>query len=236
MLDHQAIARRVPDVPRWVEARAFLRWERCALFGVRESPALAFALWDAPTSSLIVYGRPSHDAVRDAAACSTGAASAVVAPEDADWLAALLPGWVRSRAILHLLRDPARLPAPNDGGVRLLDPSAIATLDVPDELRDELAVGATRAPIAASHADGVPVAFCYAGAITESLWDVAIDTLASHRRQGHAGRCAAWMIRHLRARGLQPVWAADAANPPSWRLAAKLGFAAVDEVALLEQG
>jgi GNAT superfamily N-acetyltransferase len=235
-VDRRALAARMPDVPRWVEARAFLLWERCAVFGAPDPQAPAFALWDAPTSSLIVYGRPSPDVVREAAACSAGEASAVCAPEDADWLAALLPGWARSRAILHALRDAARLPAPDDGDVRLLDPRAIASLDVPDELRAELRVGAERSPIAASFVDGAPMAFCYAGAITETLWDVAIDTLEAHRRQGHAARCAARMIRDFRARGLDAVWASDAANPPSWMLARRLGFAAVDEVALFEQG
>jgi predicted GNAT family acetyltransferase len=74
------------------------------------------------------------------------------------------------------------------------------------------------------------VAFCYAGATTESLWDVAIDTVEAHRRQGHAGRCAAFMIRRMRTFGKEPVWQSADDNPASWRLAAKLGFERVAEL------
>jgi len=74
------------------------------------------------------------------------------------------------------------------------------------------------------------VAFCYAGATTESLWDVAIDTVEAHCRQGHAGRCAAFMIRRMRTFGKERVWQAAEDNPSSWRLAAKLGFEAIAEL------
>jgi hypothetical protein len=40
------------------------------------------------------------------------------------------------------------------------------------------------------------------------------------------------MIRHMARQGKQPVWAALEENPASWRLAWKLGFAVVDELAL----
>ena len=85
--------------------------------------------------------------------------------------------------------------------------------------------------IAASFDDDRPVAFCYADE-TEGLWDISIDTLESHRRQGHAARCVAYMIDHMRRRGKVPVWAAEETNLPSLRLAAKLGFVPVDELRL----
>lgn len=78
------------------------------------------------------------------------------------------------------------------------------------------------------------MAFCYAGATTESLWDVAIDTLEAHRRKGHATRAFTFMARHMAAQGKQPVWQALEENPASWRLAEKLGFEAVDELVMLE--
>ena len=38
------------------------------------------------------------------------------------------------------------------------------------------------------------------------------------------------MIREERARGAEPVWGADEENHASLRLAARLGFVAVDEI------
>jgi predicted GNAT family acetyltransferase len=69
--------------------------------------------------------------------------------------------------------------------------------------------------------------------VTETLWDVGIDTLEGHRRRGHAAACfhalAAWMA----GRGRQPVWSAYEDYPPSLTLAAKLGFQPVDRIAVL---
>jgi GNAT superfamily N-acetyltransferase len=135
------------------------------------------------------------------------------------------------RAILHLLDDPARLPPPSDA-VRFLDADALARVDAPAELRRELDVAARRSPIAATFVGGAPVAFCYAGAVTESLWDVAIDTLEGHRRRGHAAACAAYMIRHMLPAGRRPVWGSHEDNPASWQLARKIGFAPSDELVL----
>jgi predicted GNAT family acetyltransferase len=101
---------------------------------------------------------------------------------------------------------------------------------LPPELRPELEDTIKISPIAAAFVDGHPVSFCYAGSQTESLWDVAIDTLEEHRNQGHAARCAAYMIEHMRQRGKQPVWGVEETNAPSLTLAAKLGFVAVDEL------
>ena len=159
--------------------------------------------------------------------------SVVASLDDADWLAQTLPGWSRTRAILHLLHDPSRLPPPG-ANVRFLDPSTIEQLAIPEQLRRELRFGAEDSPIMTTFVHDQPVAFCYAGSITESLWDVSIDTLPQHRRRGYAALCAAHMIRHMAAQDKQPVWGAVAENPASWRLAQKIGFAPVDEIALFE--
>jgi RimJ/RimL family protein N-acetyltransferase len=42
------------------------------------------------------------------------------------------------------------------------------------------------------------------------------------------------MVRHMEGQGKRPVWGASEDNPASWRLARKLGFAPVDELALFE--
>jgi hypothetical protein len=233
VLSTRAIAHRLPDIPRWVEARSLLLSGDGEIFGLEESPELSLAVRDPSTGSVVVVGRPSRAAVQDAVREIMHDGSLAAAPELAPWLAEALPGWTGTRAILHLLRDPARLPTVT-GDVAFLDPGTIDRLPIPGQLHRELRIGAEGSPIAATFVGGQPVSFCYAGAVTESLWDVSIDTLPAHRRRGYAGLCAAHMIRHMEARGKRPVWGAVEENPASWRLAEKIGFAPVDEIALFE--
>ena len=102
---------------------------------------------------------------------------------------------------------------------------------MPDPLRNELAIESRAGtPITAALLEARPVAFCYAGAITETLWDVSIETLEPYRRRGFAAQCAAYLIRRLAKVGKRPVWGATASNAPSARLAAKLGFTPVDSL------
>jgi len=188
---------------------------------------------DPSTGSVIVVGRPRRAAVQAATEGIMHDGSVVALLEEADWLAKTLRGWSRTRAILHLLRDPTRLPPPA-ANVDFLDPSTIEQLVIPEQLRRELRFGAEGSAIMATFVDNQPVAFCYAGSITESLWDVSIDTLPGHRRCGYAALCAAHMIRHMGAQDKRPVWGAVVENRASWRLAQKIGFAPVDEIALFE--
>ena len=228
------IADLLPDLPRWVEARSYLMGGGCEVLGLREAPVLALVIRDPDTELLIAVGAPVPRALRAAAARCGPGATLIAAPEDAAAVAGALPGWRRTRAILHRLADPSRLPDAPEGTVRFLDPAEVAGLRVEDELGRELRVAAEASPIAAVVVAGEPVSFCYAGSVTETLWDISIDTVPAHRRRGYAGLCVAFMIRHMRARGKQPVWCAAEENPASWRLARGLGFEPVDELALFE--
>jgi RimJ/RimL family protein N-acetyltransferase len=223
----------LPDIPRWVEARALLLSGECEIFGLEEAPRLSVAVRDPSTGSVIVVGRPSRAAVRAATDGIMHDGSVVALLDDADWLGETLPDWSRTRAILHLLRDSSRLPPPAPN-IRLLEPSTIEQLDIPEQLRRELRFGAENSPIMTTVVDNQPVAFCYAGSITESLWVVSIDTLPQYRRRGHAAVCAAQMIRYMATHAKQPVWGSVVENPASWRLAQKIGFEPVDEIALFE--
>jgi len=116
----------------------------------------------------------------------------------------------------------AALPAA--GSVALLDVAKLCSHSLPAELLADLESGAGHSPIAASFVDGAPVSFCYAGTMTASHWDVAVDTLEAHRNRGHAMSCVTFMIHHMRRTGREPLWGVLDTNHASRRLAEKLGF------------
>jgi hypothetical protein len=229
-----SLADRFPDIPRWIEVRHQLRADDCDLTGFEDGPEPSFIIRDDDSASAFVVGRPALGAVLRA--IEGDMSGGIVVPQEgtAAWLAEVLEGWVPKRIILHLLRDRGRLPVDTTGRVRFLDPSMFTRLRVPDDLLEELMVGAALSPIAATFVDGEPVSFCYAGWTSETLWDVSIDTLAEHQRKGYAALCAAHMIRHMWGEMKDPVWAALEENPASWRLALRLGFGAMDEITLFE--
>jgi GNAT superfamily N-acetyltransferase len=230
----QPLARRLPDLPRWVEVRDLLLSGECQIFGLEETPALAFALRDPDEDLAFVVGAPPPTAIHAAVQGLSPHGSLIAPPEQAAWLAEILPAWRPRRILLHTLPDHQHLPVPANGQVGFLDPALLAHLPAPADLLAELRRAAEYSPISAAFAGGQPVAFCYAGSESETLWDVSIDTLPDHRRQGYAALCAAHLIRHKHALGRQPVWAAAEDNPASWRLAQKLGFVPVDELAQFE--
>jgi hypothetical protein len=120
--------------------------------------------------------------------------------------------------------------------VRLLSPSEIdALVNLPFDLKEELTLAFRYSPVAATIAEGAPVSFCYAGSQTESLWDISIDTLADYRNKGYAAVCVAYMIELMSQQKKQPVWGALETNAASLRLAAKLGFVAVDTIMVLQR-
>ncbi|MGH7579478.1 MAG: GNAT family N-acetyltransferase [Gemmatimonadales bacterium] len=222
------LAALLPDLPRWVEVRGMLLSGHGFSVGVTIGPPPAFVALE-PDGLAVVVGHPPDDIIRAAAARTR---EVLAAPEDADRVAAALPGWKRERATIHILDSDERLPAVPAGAVRELPIQELAA--VPDPaLREELlseAGDGTR--IVAAYAGEVPVAFCYAGSVTERWWDISIDTLEPYRRRGYAARCVAFRIRELALLGKRPVWGAVESNPGSMGLAVKLGFRPVDTLFL----
>jgi RimJ/RimL family protein N-acetyltransferase len=185
----------------------------------------------------VVVGRASHAAILDAA---TVAREMIASPEDTPWVATALPDWKIESALLF--RRDARSPLPKTarGVVRFLAAPEIAEIArggnplVPGELADELrSAERAGAPIAVSLENGRPAAFCYAGSLTETLWDVSIDTLAPYQRRGHATEAVKFLIEYYRALGKEPVWGALVSNAASIGLAKRLGFARVDSLSIL---
>lgn len=229
MSSHSEIVRALADTHRWIEARALLLDGSGDVFGYRETPAVSAIVRDAEAETLFVIGTPDVSVVESVLRQSP-CVREVVAKEHASNLVDALPGWSRMAIFMYRLRNAERLPRVPPGAVAFLDPSVLGGLSIDAELKQELEDGAEGSPIAAAYVAGEPVAFCYAGAITESLWDVAVDTVEEHRRKGYAGLCVAHMVRHMQAQGKEPVWQAAEDNPASWRLAEKLGFEPVDEL------
>lgn len=181
---------------------------------------------------MCVVGRPEPAAIRAGLTGRPRVNEVLAAPENAEWVQAALPRWIAHPATLHTLVSAP--PAISSGEVRLLaeeDRPLLAPL--PPELRAFLERELEQSPIAARFVGGRPVSFCYTYPITETLWDLAIDTLEEHRRRGYATECATYLIHHMLERGQQPVWGALDSNVPSLAMAAKLGFRPVDHLVLL---
>jgi GNAT superfamily N-acetyltransferase len=246
---------RLPDVPRWVAIRGMLRSGRGRIIGTPVLEPLAAVVLREETGLMTVAGRPPAKAIRLAA---QAAGEIVTAPEDEAWVKEALTSWTVEDATLFALPDgppasagstrlatarstPGGLkPAvPGPGGlkpavpeIRFLGPGdreAVARL--PAELAEEITVGLDAGiAVGAAFADGAPVSFCLADSETEGLWDVAVETVDSHRRRGYALALCRFMIAFHAARGRRPVWGSAASNPASARLAEKLGLRPFDDV------
>jgi GNAT superfamily N-acetyltransferase len=227
---HRDVAALLPDLPRWVETRSILLAGRGDVLALSLEP-LSCVVADPAFGSAIVIGRPPYEAIGEALALAGPRASVMAPPESRAWVAASLPELQPQRAQLHVLdRDP-RLPVLTREDVRQLGVEEVAALDLPADLREELAEAtAEGVPIAAAIAAALPVAFCYAGSITESLWDISVDTLEPWRRRGYAARAVAFEVARFASLGKRPVWGALDSNAPSRGLARKLGFVPVDEI------
>ena len=194
---------------------------------VRTSPPAFVALYQDGDQAAVV-GRAPPASILEAA---TTASEIIAASDDTPWVAAALRDWKLESALLFRRAAGEGLPKVAAGEVRFLAAAELAAMTrgtiplVPDDLQDELRTAVrSGVPIAASFDGPHAVAFCYAGSVTEHLWDVSIDTLEPYQRRGHALKAVAWLIEHYRVLGKEPVWGALVSNHASRGLAARLGF------------
>jgi RimJ/RimL family protein N-acetyltransferase len=226
-----SVAELLPDLPRWVEVRSLFLSGRGSVLGLSAGGPPAFVARDADSGQVTVVGCPVHDLIQAAA----GRAREIwTVPENAEWTAAALPSWKREAATIHVLSAPEQVRAVPPGTVRPLGAHELATIpEIPAALRNELLAQARAGTrIMATVVVDRPVAFCYAGSVTERWWDVSIDTLEPYRRQGYAAQCVAASIDQMAPAGKHPVWGALESNVASARLAARLGFRPVDTLFL----
>jgi RimJ/RimL family protein N-acetyltransferase len=107
---------------------------------------------------------------------------------------------------------------------------------LPLRLQREVGDRLGECPMMAAFVEGKPVSFCYAHHETETLWDVSIETLEEFQRRGLATRCFHGLAsRMAKKRGKLPVWGAMEDNLASIRLAEKLGFVWVTDLAVFEK-
>lgn len=240
----------LPDAPRWVEARALLvtEWATLredagagasasageAVDGRRDPAVPAFVLTDPFAGLAIVCGQPAATLI---APMPPAVGEVIAYPDNVDRVRAALPGWsaqaVRVRVLDEAIGAGAGEPT---HAVALIDPRRGADLPgVPAALREELlGVVADGLPLAAAFDGARAVAFCHPAACSGRYWDLAIDTVASHRRRGYAQAAVRFMVGHMRrSAGLEPVWCDPDSNPGSARLAQRLGFVETDRIWLL---
>src|SRR5262245_18388293 len=187
-----------------------------------------YALYDAEAQVGEVIGTAAIELVAIIAERCTEESIVLAAPQNAEDVAQALSGCRAQAAdLLSLPGDPV-LPEPGD--VRVLDGVQVASLPLPDELREEFIAAAAHSPFAAAYCDEKAVSFSYAASLPETLWDISIDTLPEFQRQGHAARAVSWMTNLMADAGKRPVWGVLESNIASANLARKLGFVAVDRI------
>ncbi len=216
------VLKHLPDSPLYVEARDLLLHDECPLVTGNER---SFVVWSPEDELGAIIGAAPLDAIRTAATCSS---ELIAFSDNVHWVQSALPDWTAEPArIFELPGQPT--PGP-EHPTALLEKGAIRQLDdLPDDLHEELNAAAEDDTLIAVALSGTgPVAFCYAASQSETLWDVSIGTLASHRREGFAQAAfrALWH-HHLPKR---PVWGALHSNLASDGLARKLGFAYVADL------
>lgn len=217
----------LPDEPRWVEAHGLLAdaasWHRAWSGGG--------LIGHGGARLAVVHGGGALGHVTAAVAEALAAEPALtVLCADRATAAALgaLPGRRATAAALHTLAEP-------------LDPFAAGALEaaalhpsddlghLPAGLRAELEQARPR-PVWAAWVEGLPVSFAYASWRSPRWFDVSVDTAPGYRQLGLGELVARALILDEQAAGRRPVWGALEDNLASLRLAARLGFGAVDRL------
>lgn len=216
------LLRSIPNAPAWIELRSELL--AGATGEVDDTGAVVRGI---SSPLLFVIGEPDARLILDAIESFPNVD--LLAPPESRTYVERVTGRVGVRADVLSLRHADRLPRPE--GTRsfeLLDAPLLD--DVPEPTRAELrrALG-TRPMFAALEAEH-PVSFAYAASVTETLFDVSIDTLEPFRRRGHAARAVSALVAEMQRCARSPVWGAEETNPGSLRLAFRLGFEPAGEV------
>lgn len=249
--DPRALAALLPDEPRWLDVRGLLLTGRADVVVDPRGPEAGFVALPWGLKFGVVVGRPDRATLLALARVEDlpgdHPPEILVQVEDADHLAPVMtelwPGWWRNDATLHRLPEGVA-PPPVDAG-RLAAAGAEVVLvrsasDLPPGLPEaavaELALPFERsAPVAVAVVAGRAAAYCAPVLESETLWDVSVETLEGHRRQGLAAATFSALARAMgdREPSKEPVWGAHGDNQASLRLAARLGFRPVAQLGVM---
>ncbi|CAN5740974.1 hypothetical protein BH23ACT5_BH23ACT5_16260 [soil metagenome] len=217
----------VPDEPRWVEVRSILLSNTGHVIGTPTGGVVVDS--DGELAGLV--GQPDEATLRHARPHLVPGAELLVTRDGLAQARALLPDRHPARAILHLRADTALPPPDPRLEVVAVNEEMLATL--PSQLASEVE-GAEVAVV--RRVGGSAVSACGAYSLTETLWDVGVDTLDVHRRQGHARACFFALVAHMAQMGMRPVWGVYEDNVASLSMARSLGFEPVDELWVMPLG
>ena len=220
----RVLLERVPDEPAQTDVRAALLARDVRIWPA-DADAYGHGVYAPSLELACIVGVPPPSALASLAHDVVRGCQVVCELEQSDAVAAALPHVLSEAATFFALPEAAneRLPAPDD--VRIVtSPSDVPLAHLPDGLRTEMEGALAHTFVAMALASGKPASFCYPHHQTEGHWDVSVDTIESHRRQGLAGRAFAGAFAHLAAQGKRPVWGALASNEASVHMAQRLGF------------
>jgi GNAT superfamily N-acetyltransferase len=232
------LARLVPDKARWIDLRGLLLTERCDVW-CGSSPGHGFivASWDFPFA--VLYGHPDVRLVSSSVTEMLDKRRRQRLPDEWQLLAApgahrlvslALPGWRHTGIALHRWNGSLEPPELFENlEIMLLSrglrSARLSLAKLPESSRRELSLEwVARRPAAVAVAGTSVVSICWAAFTTETLWDVAIETIEPFRRRGLAAACFLELAAYMKEDALSPAWAATEDNRASLHLAARLGF------------
>jgi hypothetical protein len=226
VLDHKRqILAQFSDFPRWVETRDLLLNPESFLRGGGRD----FVVWSAADQLASVVGEPFKEWIQEAARVAT---EILAFPEHIRATLQALPGWHAELATI--LEAPENVQHSARHVCRVLTKAELAEAPrLRKPLKQELLDAANHSVVVAAFDHTTPVAFAYAASQSETLWDVSIDTLSTHRREGYAASAVLTLMEHMKDQGKTAVWGALQSNDASLQLAKKLGFHVVDELWVL---
>jgi len=228
----EELAAALPDLPRWVGVRGLLLGRAGELLtGPEGTRGAGFVVLERDAREAFAVHRPTADLA--AAVVARAEVQRLFVPLDnAEPWRTPLAGWREESVVLHIHPAPDQLPPPAHETrlLTLADVEDFARL--PAALAFELRRALSFGPVAAAFLDGQARSFAHAAHRTETWFDLSIDTLDEHRRQGFATSAAAFLIRHMLGSGRRPVWGALDADTASLAMAKKYGFRAVDRLSV----
>jgi RimJ/RimL family protein N-acetyltransferase len=234
----RSLAAAIDDEPRWIDIRGMLLSPHARVTGGDSlSSGFVVRLLNGAVSTVGVVGRPDPAAIREAVSDLTTMTPVICQVGDAAHVRSALTGWVEEFAIVHTRPPVEAYPDQQRTElVRLLRADEASRLShLPAGLRHEMTAALAMVPVAATFVGDRPVSFSYPVWLTESWWDVSIDTLEDYRRRGYAHAAFQLMSEEMRATGREPIWSALASNTASLRLAEKIGFTPVSRITVFSR-